>query len=324
MAKGRRGVLILAAVMAAAPTVAGGQSMEWSSGAPGGGWFAVASGLAKVITERHPNIKVSVVAGGSLDNPKRIQNGTSQIGMAIDFMAAAARKGEDPFQGNPQDKLRSLGVGWYPSSKMHVVGPADGKLEFMEALTSSGLKIGTTPKGTSEELTLRRILAFYGTSAEEVGARGGQFVTASFTDLARAFSKGTIDYFFGAAALPAPWAAEIVCGGRPARLLALPRDLIGHLTSKLGYRTSKIPEGTYPALQNGEVPVAAIDTVILISADVPAEVAYRITKTLLESRDRFREIHQGLAAFDPKTAWQAQPVPLHPGAERAYREKGFM
>jgi TRAP-type uncharacterized transport system substrate-binding protein len=38
------------------------------------------------------------------------------------------------------------------------------------------------------------------------------------------------------------------------------------------------------------------------------------------------QVEAGLAAFDPQTAWQSEKVgiPLHPGAERAYREKGWL
>lgn len=36
--------------------------------------------------------------------------------------------------------------------------------------------------------------------------------------------------------------------------------------------------------------------------------------------------HAGFAEFDPKTAWKPEEVgiPLHPGAERVYREKGWL
>jgi len=51
-----------------------------------------------------------------------------------------------------------------------------------------------------------------------------------------------------------------------------------------------------------------------------------VTKTVVENKDALVRAHGGLAEFDPKTAWQPDKVgiPLHPGAERAYREKGWM
>ena len=318
----RRAVLV--ALMVSVPALAAAQTLEWTAGAPGGGWFAVASGLARVLAEGNSGFQVNVIAGGSLDNPPRIQSGTSQLGMAVDFLAASAARGEAPFGGNPHTKLRSLGTGWYPPSVMHLLGPAGGEGGLAEAVAAPGLTIGTTPKGTSEELTLRRILAFYGSSVETIEARGGRVVTVSFADLVGAFAEGKIGYVFGAAALPAEWVTQIARGRRPARLVALPPDLVRHLAAGLGYRDAAIPVGTYPGLHAGAVPVAAIDTVILISAEVPEDVAYRVTRTLLKARGRFGAIHAGLAAFDPAKAWRDQPVPLHPGAERAYREGGFM
>jgi len=98
---------------------------------------------------------------------------------------------------------------------------------------------------------------------------------------------------------------------------------MGHPTSQLGHRAGTIPEGIYPGLQAGAVPVASTDTVLLVSGDLPEALAYRITKTLLKGRDRFAGIHQGLTSFDASKAGRDQPVPLHPGAERAYREMGF-
>jgi TRAP-type uncharacterized transport system substrate-binding protein len=51
-----------------------------------------------------------------------------------------------------------------------------------------------------------------------------------------------------------------------------------------------------------------------------------VTKTIIEGKDALVRGHAGLAEFDPKTAWKPEEVgiPLHPGAERAFREKGWM
>jgi TRAP-type uncharacterized transport system substrate-binding protein len=51
-----------------------------------------------------------------------------------------------------------------------------------------------------------------------------------------------------------------------------------------------------------------------------------VTKAILDNKDALVRGHAGLAEFDPKTAWHADEVgiPLHPGAERAYREKGWL
>jgi uncharacterized protein len=51
-----------------------------------------------------------------------------------------------------------------------------------------------------------------------------------------------------------------------------------------------------------------------------------VTRAIVENKEALVRGHAGLAEFDPQTAWQPDKVgiPLHPGAERAYREKGWM
>jgi len=67
-------------------------------------------------------------------------------------------------------------------------------------------------------------------------------------------------------------------------------------------------------------------TVLITNAGLAEPLAYTVTKTIIENKDALVRGHAGLAEFDPKTAWQPDEVglPLHPGAERAYREKGWM
>jgi TRAP-type uncharacterized transport system substrate-binding protein len=66
--------------------------------------------------------------------------------------------------------------------------------------------------------------------------------------------------------------------------------------------------------------------VLITNKELPEPVAYTVTKTVIENKDALVRGHAGLSEFDPKTAWQPDKVglPLHPGAERAYREKGWM
>jgi hypothetical protein len=54
------------------------------------------------------------------------------------------------------------------------------------------------------------------------------------------------------------------------------------------------------------------------------ETAYRITRTINDNVDRVRRIHASLADYEPSEAHRQLGVPLHPGAERYYREKGWL
>jgi TRAP-type uncharacterized transport system substrate-binding protein len=79
--------------------------------------------------------------------------------------------------------------------------------------------------------------------------------------------------------------------------------------------------------QSAPVKTVGFPTVLITNAALPEPIAYTVTKTIIESKDALVRGHAGFAEFDPRTAWKPEEVgsiPLHPGAERAYREKGWM
>jgi uncharacterized protein len=301
------------------------ENLEWASGSPGGSWFTIVTGLANIVQEKNPDLKIRVVPGGGRDNPSLIENGISQIGMGIDFLAAAASKGEDPYVGKKHDKLRSLGGTWAPA-EFHVIVPAEDTRTLDKILADPKVRIGTSPKATSEELTLRRALDFYQNPPAKITAGGGTVINGTYNQLISAFQDNQIDVLWGAGSAPTGIALEVETGRRSGRLVPFPEPLMAHLVEKFGYGKGVIPSGSYKKLQAspGDIPVTTMEAVVLVSSTVPEATAYRITKTLIASMDRFPAIYKVLGKYDPKVAWQNQPVPLHPGAAKAYKELGFM
>jgi hypothetical protein len=87
-----------------------------------------------------------------------------------------------------------------------------------------------------------------------------------------------------------------------------------------------IPAGTYPKAANGNEAVvsATMGTTITVSSAMGNDLAYTITKALNENVDRVRKIHGSLSDYDPAKGHLFLGVALHPGAERYYREKGWL
>ncbi|MGI6852169.1 TAXI family TRAP transporter solute-binding subunit [Mesorhizobium sp. 1B3] len=301
------------------------ENLEWASGSPGGSWFTIVTGLSNIVQEKNPDIKIRVVPGGGRDNPTFIDKGISQLGMGIDFLAAAASKGEDPYAGKKHETLRSLGGTWAPA-EFHVIVPADDKRTLDQILADPKIRIGTSPKATSEELTLMRALEFYQNTPDKISAAGGTVINGTYNQLISAFQDDQIDVLWGAGSVPTGIALEVETGRRDARLVNFPEPLMAHFAEKFGYGKGTIPAGSYAKLQPTGEPttVTTMEALILVSSTVSEDTAYRITKTLIENRDRFPNIYKVLAKYDPATAWQNQPVALHPGAEKAYKELGFM
>jgi TRAP transporter TAXI family solute receptor len=111
---------------------------------------------------------------------------------------------------------------------------------------------------------------------------------------------------------------------RPLKFLEFPPDLLSHMES-LGWRRTKVPIDQYQRVLNEE-PSTTIGyrLPLVLSAQIPDDIVYEITKALCEHADETRAVHRGWRAFDPRTAWQNTGWELHPGAARYYREMGYM
>ena len=297
--------------------------MEWLAGPKGGGWFDMATGLSKLITGENPDIRMVVASGGGKDNPARLQKGDGHLAMSIDVLAAAAYRGQPPYAGEAMTKLRTIGVGW-SRLPFHLLRARTVEANFRAAMTGRGFRIALPAKNTSDELTFQRVMEFYGTSYEKIAAAGGEALHGTYDEIVAYLKEGLAGYLFGATTKPAAIIGAAGEGPRAIELSAMAADLMEHLSKTYGYGRGIIPAGTYPKLQSADITTTFMETVFVISADVSDDVAYRITRTLLRNPEKLAAINKSMAEFNPRTAWQSQSAPLHPGAALAYRELGFM
>ena len=84
-----------------------------------------------------------------------------------------------------------------------------------------------------------------------------------------------------------------------------------------------IPAGTYGG-QEADVPTAAVVNFLVTHSEVSDDLAYAMTKALWENLGELEAAHAAAKAIKPDQALAGMPVPLHPGAERYYREQGML
>ncbi|MDR1826955.1 MAG: TAXI family TRAP transporter solute-binding subunit [Methylobacteriaceae bacterium] len=293
-----------------------------AAGSVGGSWFIQGSGLSALWSEKIPGLNIRVVPGGGTDNPKRVQRDLSQVAFGIDFLAKAAADGVDGYEGK-HDKLRSLGLTGMVAVFQVYVDAAETRT-LPELFADPKIRIGTTPAATSEYITLARTLEFYGNSPDKIRDGGGKLSVSNYSELIPAFVDGQIDVLWTGDGIPSAFAAQVLDGRRKARLLEFPDDVTKSLSDKFGYGRAVIPAATYPTLQSKDLPVAAMANLYLINADVSDDLAYALVKVLIDNRDKLGDIYKALDGYDPATAWKDLPIPLHPGAEKAYRDAGFI
>jgi len=326
---------VVAGLLALAPGYVGAQAqITWTGGVAGGGWDAISQGMATLLREK-AGLAVKVIPGGAAQNPVLIEKGDAQIGMGMPPLLSAAVRGEDPYTGRTMGMLRAL-AGNMSLNVFHFYVATDLSLAKLSMDQIFGgrkaIRLAISRPGTADIWVLEKIMEYYGLCApgkisdcyktwETVGAR---FVRGSYAEQAAAFEDRKVDGTFAFLALPAAAIAE-AARGRTLTLLSFPPPLLDYLAT-FGLGEGVIPAGTYPNAADAgrDVTSATMGTTITVSARMPDDLAYLITRTINDNADRVRLIHGSLADYDPARASVHLGVPLHPGAERYYRERGSL
>ncbi len=314
-----RGAALFAALVCAN---AQSQTIEWTAGQLGGGWYTIVAGTSKLLEERVPGLTVKVVPGGGAANPSKVQNGQSQLGMSIDIFAKMARDGSGTYAGKPHPKLLMIGQS-LGDTPFHMIRAASAKLGFDEILQGRDVKIGVVKSGATDEIAFRWVMEHYGQTYDSLRSRGYKIVQGDYSELASAFKDGQIDYVFFAQGLPGASVIDMSTS-REAQLLDFPKALTDFVYKKYGMGTGLIPAGTYPKYQGRDVSVLSMATTLITSSDVADDVVYKVTRALCESQPRLPSVHASLKDFDCKTAVRIRPIPVHPGALKYYKERGWV
>ena len=304
-------------------SLAHAQTLTWTAGGVGGGWYTIAGGISNIINEKSGGITVKVIPGGGTVNPRLVDKGDCDLGWGLPFLNVAAWNGEDPYD-KKHSNLRAI-AGGMSLNFFHFYVAADSPIKTMDEVfkQKKALRIAISPTGTSDEWVFRKVLAAYKTDYKELEATGFKFFRGSYAEQASQFKDRNVDSVFTFLATPGAAVTEASIG-RSLRLIHFSPEVLQSL-KQYGIESGKIPAGTYPraANANEDVTTAIAGSVILVNKNVADDVAYRIAKAIHENLDQFRKIHSSLVPYQLKDAVTGLGlIPLHPGAEKYYKEKG--
>jgi hypothetical protein len=307
------------------------QTMTWVAGGVGGGWYVQAGGIARLIKDKEPKLVIKVVPGGGVVNPVRVSMHKDDLGWGITFVDKMAIEGQKPIYKKAYPDVRSLG-GIFGIYHIHFVAARDAGIQSVAELAEKikageKVKIAAPMKGTSDLPLVRRILDFYGVSLEDIENAGGKVFHAVYADMVNLYKDKHVDYVFTHLALPGAAVTEMAVS-RDTQLLDVSKECITHVHESLGTLAQDsghaiIPAGTYQG-QERDVQAIASAGELLINKDVPEEVAYRLIQIICDNIDTLHSQNKANRHFVPEKGWRDVAVPLHPGAEKYYKEAGYM
>jgi TRAP transporter TAXI family solute receptor len=291
----------------------------------GSAWYVYGATMAELLRKALPpgsTIDVKPRAGG-VGNPRLVARGETPLGLSFTVTNHWAAEGREAFT-EKHENLRALvgGLDTY-----YLVAVASKKLGIASVREIRDRKlpvrIYTQPVGALGEFAGRQLLRAVGVTYNDVKGWGGSTQHVGYNIIVDAFKDGRADILFAVITPKHPSVSEIVTSV-DVKFLGLDAETARALLP-LGYTAATMPPDTFKT-QTEAVSTVGFPTVLITNKDLPEPIAYTVTKTIVENKEALVRGHAGLAEFDPKTAWQPEKVgiPLHPGAERAYREKGWM
>ncbi len=291
----------------------------------GSAWYVYGATMAAILRSALPpgsNVDVKPRAGG-VGNPKLVAKNETPLGFSFTVTNRWAYEGKEAYD-QKLDNLRAL-VGGFDT--YYLVAVASTKLGIGSVREIKEKKLGiratSQPVGSLGEFAARQLMRSIGMSYADIKSWGGSMQHAGYNVIVDAFKDGRADVLFAVVTPKHPSVTEIAKDA-DVRFLGLDAETIATL-APLGYVPATMPANTFKG-QTEPVRTVGFPTVLITNKELPEPVAYAVTKAILENKDALVRGHAGLAEFDPATAWRPEKVgiPLHPGAERAYREKGWM
>ncbi|EIM75768.1 TRAP transporter solute receptor TAXI family protein [Nitratireductor aquibiodomus RA22] len=284
------------------------------TGGTSGVYYPLGSQLSKIYGENIEGVRTQVQSTkASVENLNLLQQGRGEIAFALGDSVKSAWEG-DAEAGFDQklDKLRAIAA-IYPNYIQIVASQESGIKEFGD-LKGKGLSVGAPKSGT--ELNAQRIFGAMDMSYDDLG----KTEYLPFGESVELIKNRQLDATLQSAGLGVASIKDLALS-LPVTIVSVPNSVAETLGAP--FIAATIPAGTYEG-QSEDVPTLAITNILVTHSDVSDEVAYEMTKQLFENLDDMVAAHAAAKAISAENGPKGLPLPLHPGAERYYKEKGLL
>jgi len=299
------------------PFLAFGQQkvdLKLMTGPMGGSWYPLGGAIGEAIQKEIPGVTMSVAPGGGMANVEALEFGKCDIGFSNSSSAVDGLYGRPPFK-KKMENMRQL-ANLYPQYFQMVVREDSG---IKSVADLKGKAICPGPKGHTGELLAQQVLEVYGLSYKDMA----KVHHVGYSDSVALMKDGHAHAYILGTTIPASSIIDLAAD-RKIRLISIPDDKIKALQKlNAGYLKRIIPKGTYPGVDY-DVPSVGYFTHLVISAKLPDDLVYKITKTLANNLPRFAEVVKDMQGVTPKDLALDIGVPFHPGALKYFKEIGAL
>lgn len=290
-------------------------NLVFASGGTSGTYYPVAGAIAQVWENNVEGVSVNVQAtGASAENLNLVNQGDAEIAIVQNDVMYYANTATEGFaETEPNEGFLTLGT-VYPEVCQLVVD-ANAGIETVADLKGKGVSIGAF--GSGVESNAKQILAAAGLSTDDIKVQN-----LDFAESANAIKDKSIVAAFITAGAPTTAITELATTN-DIKVLSLDQATVDALCDQYSYYTPyTIAADVYGADEDTQT--VAVKATIIVKADMDEELVYNLTKGLFDNLDAVAAAHAKGNEMSIEGAVEGVSVPLHPGAEKYFKEQGVL
>lgn len=264
-------------------------------------------------------IAIAQSTTASVFNNTAVQNGELEAGMAAADVTRSMYLGEGKFDGKPHEKLRIV-ANLYPED-LHLVMPKGSSINSLADLADK--RVGIAQAGSGTQVAVLSMLEAWGVTRDNM-----EEAELNNSQSAERLADGQLDAYFYAAGWPVSAMVQLSTT-KGMELHSFSDEDLAKINEIIpAYIPSMIPAGVYEGVDY-EIKTPAVSALLVVSSDLSEDLVYGITQALWNDNTRtlLDNGHAKGKQITPDTALDgiaALGVPLHPGAEKFYKEAGLL
>jgi TRAP transporter TAXI family solute receptor len=308
-------VAATAAALTSTVALAQQQFVNILTGGQAGVYYPLGVALSQIYGKAIPNAKATAqVTKASAENLNLLQAGRGELALTLGDALSDAWKGDEEAGFKTKlDKLRGLSATY--NNYIQIVASADSGIRTLADLKGKRVSVGAAKSGT--ELNARAVFRAAGLSYKDLAKT--EFLP--FGESVELIKNRQLDATLQSAGLGVASIRDLATSVKIV-VVPVPADVVAKIGDP-AYQPAVIPAGTYEG-QTTDVATAAIPNFLVTHSGVSDELAYQMAKALYDNLDTMYAAHNAAKAIKRENAVKGMPVPLHPGAERYYREVGVI
>jgi hypothetical protein len=293
-----------------------------SDGVSTAGTMMVAAKWAELINKKIPCVSASATTGSYVANALSVNQKRHTIGQGDPNTLNTAIKGlDEKFKGKEPKDLRFINA--IHHGAFHIFVPKNHPIKAVKEIATypcRNVMVVSRLGGTYSWVS--KIFEGYGSSFEDLQKRGGSLAYVNYQDGVDMMKDGQSDIMLVHTTVPNSSVLDI--DSNPGiRFLEMEPEMIEKLCKMIpGFVPVTIPGGSYRNLTK-DYRTIGVYFHHYTHKDLPEDLIYRITKVFWDNEKEFQALGPWGKAIKLETALRGVNIPVHPGAARFYREKGF-